>query len=107
MSGEKKSRGRQKIQMKKMSNESNLQVTFSKRRNGLFKKASELCIICGLDVALFVYSPSEKVFSFDHPNVDEVVDRYLSRITPQNNNTKQFIEIHRNANVCELNAELT
>ncbi|XP_050892623.1 agamous-like MADS-box protein AGL62 [Lathyrus oleraceus] len=107
MSGEKKSRGRQKIEMKKMSNKSNLQVTFSKRRSGLFKKASDLCILCGVDVALFVFSPSEKVFSFGHPNTDEVIDRYLSQIAPENNNTKQFIKIHRNANVCELNAELT
>lgn len=40
MSGPKKSRGRQKIEMKKMSNESNLQVTFSMRRGGLFKRLS-------------------------------------------------------------------
>lgn len=82
-------------------------MIFSKRRSGLFKKANELCILCGVDVALFVFSPSEKIFSFGHPNTDEVIDRYLSRIAPQNNNTKQFIKIHRNANICELNAELT
>lgn len=107
MSSEKKSRGRQKIEMKKMSNKSNLQVTFSKRRSGLFKKASDLCTLCGVDVALFVFSPSEKVFSFGHPNTDEVINRYLSRVTPQKSNTVQFIETHRNANVRELNAQLT
>jgi hypothetical protein len=93
--------------MKKMSNESNLQVTFSKRRSGLFKKASELCTLCGADVALVVFSPGEKVFSFGHPNVDTVIDRYLSRIPPQNNGTMQFIEAHRSANVRELNTHLT
>ncbi|RDX84424.1 Agamous-like MADS-box protein AGL62, partial [Mucuna pruriens] len=107
MSSAKKSRGRQKIEMKKMSNESNLQVTFSKRRSGLFKKASELCTLCGADVALVVFSPGEKVFSFGHPNVDAVIDRYMARAPPPNSGTMQFIEAHRIANVNELNAQLT
>ncbi|KAD7477342.1 hypothetical protein E3N88_00478 [Mikania micrantha] len=53
----KKSKGRQKIQMARMEKESNLLVTFSKRRSGLFKKASELCILCGLDIAIIAFSP--------------------------------------------------
>ncbi|AES64825.1 putative transcription factor MADS-type1 family [Medicago truncatula] len=107
MSSGRKSQGRQKIEMKKITNESNLQVTFSKRRSGLFKKASELCTLCGADVALVVFSPREKVFSFGHPNVDTVIDRYLSRVPPQNNGTMQFIEAHRSASVCELNIQVT
>ncbi|KAK2458438.1 agamous MADS-box protein AGL62 [Trifolium repens] len=106
-SGRRISRGRQKIEMKKMTNESNLQVTFSKRRSGLFKKASELCTLCGADVALIVFSPGEKVFSFGHPDVDTVIARYLSQIPPQNNTTMQFIEAHRSANLRELNTQLT
>jgi hypothetical protein len=107
MSSGKKGRGRQKIEMKKMSNESNLQVTFSKRRSGIFKKASELCTLCGADAALVVFSPSGKVFSFGHPNLDTVIDRYLSLVPPQNNGTMQLIEAHHNANVRELNAQMT
>jgi hypothetical protein len=107
MSSGKKGRGRQKIEMKKMSNESNLQVTFSKRRSGLFKKASELCTLCGADAALVVFSPSGKVFSFGHPNLHTVIDHYLSLVPPQNNGTMQLIEAHRNANVRELNAQMT
>ncbi|KAL5070219.1 hypothetical protein RYX36_021106 [Vicia faba] len=107
MSTGRKGRGRQKIEMKKMSNESHLQVTFSKRRSGLFKKASELCTLCGADVALVVFSPSEKVFSFGHPHIDTIIDRYLSRVLPQNNGTMQLIEAHRSANVRELNSKLT
>jgi len=82
-------------------------VTFSKRRSGLFKKASELCTLCGADVALVVFSPGEKVFSFGHPNVDTIIDRYLSQVPPENNDTMQFIEAHRSANVRELNTQLT
>ncbi|PNX59647.1 MADS-box transcription factor, partial [Trifolium pratense] len=90
-----------------MSNEKHLQVTFWKRRSGLFKKASELCTLCGADVALILFSPGEKVFSFGHPNVHTVIDRYLSLVPPQNNRTMQFIEAQRSANVNELNAQLT
>ncbi|KEH16667.1 MADS-box transcription factor family protein, partial [Medicago truncatula] len=107
MSSGKKGRGRQKIEMKKMSDESNLQVTFSKCRSGLFKKAGEICTLCGADAALVVFSPSGKLFSFGHPNLDTVIYCYLSLVPPQNNGTMQFIEANRNANVRELNAQLT
>ncbi|KAK7269953.1 hypothetical protein RIF29_22775 [Crotalaria pallida] len=106
-SNQKKSKGRQKIEIKKMTNESNLQVTFSKRRSGLFKKASELCTLCGAEIALIVFSPGEKAFSFGHPSVDAIIDRYLMKPQPPNSETMHFIEAHRSANVRELNAYLT
>jgi len=106
MSSGKKSQGRQKIEMKKISNESNLQVTFSKRRSGLFKKASELCTLCGVYIALIVFSPSDKVFSFGHPDVYTVIDRYLSQIPPHNNGIMQFMDAHRSAKLRELNVML-
>ena len=107
MSSGKKTRGRQKIEIKKMSNESSLQVTFSKRRSGLFKKASELCTLCGAYVSLIIFSPSEKVFSFGHPNVETVIDRYLCQIIPQNDDIMKIIGDDRNTIVSELNVVLT
>ncbi|KAL5070422.1 hypothetical protein RYX36_021309 [Vicia faba] len=89
MSSGRKSRGHQKIEIKKMSNWSNLQVIFSRRRSGLFKKVVK------------------KVFSFGHSNIDTVIDSYLSQIPPQNNNIMQFIEARHKANVCEINDQLT
>ncbi|PNX62021.1 MADS-box transcription factor [Trifolium pratense] len=107
MSSRRKISRRQKVEMKKISNESNLQVTFSRRRSGLFKKASELCTLCGAEIALVVFSPREKVFSFGHPNIDTVIDHYLSLVPPQNNDITRFIEAQRRANVHQLNIELT
>lgn len=69
--------GRQKIEIKRIENEEARQVCFSKRRAGLFKKANELSILCGAQVSLLVFSPAGKPFSFGHPSVDHVVDRYL------------------------------
>ncbi|KAJ6852965.1 agamous-like MADS-box protein AGL62 [Iris pallida] len=54
------------------------QVCFSKRRAGVFKKANELSVLCGAEVALVVFSPAGKPFSFGHPSVDHVASVYLS-----------------------------
>ncbi|XP_077233500.1 agamous-like MADS-box protein AGL61 [Tasmannia lanceolata] len=78
----KPSLGRQKIEIKRIQNEDARQVCFSKRRSGLFKKASELCILCEAEIAIIVFSPAGKVFSFGHPCVDTVLDYYLHRNTP-------------------------
>ncbi|KAH0717416.1 hypothetical protein KY285_013447 [Solanum tuberosum] len=65
----KRSRGRQKIAIEKIANKNSLQVTFSKRRAGLFKKASELSALSGAQVAVIVESPAGKLFSFGNPSV--------------------------------------
>ncbi|XWS71171.1 hypothetical protein CRYUN_Cryun03dG0116200 [Craigia yunnanensis] len=100
--------GRQKIAMRKIAKKNNLQVTFSKRRTGLFKKASELCTLCGVDVAIIVFSPAGKVFSFGHPQVESTIDRFLTRNPSLHiSNTHKLVEAHRNANIHELNVQLT
>ncbi|KAE8670190.1 Agamous-like MADS-box protein AGL61 [Hibiscus syriacus] len=99
----KKSLGRQKVEMVKMKNNSNLQVTFSKRRSGLFKKASELCTLCGVEIGIIVFSPGNKVFSFGHPEIGNVIGRYING----NPGTMHITEAHRNAHVREFNMQLT
>ncbi|XP_014506740.1 agamous-like MADS-box protein AGL62 [Vigna radiata var. radiata] len=74
---QKKKAGRKKIEIKKIEKSSNKQVTFSKRRTGLFKKASELCILCNVNIAIIVFSPAEKLFCFGHPDFDGIVESYL------------------------------
>ncbi|XVF00647.1 hypothetical protein REPUB_Repub04eG0019100 [Reevesia pubescens] len=100
--------GRQKITMAKIAKKNHLQVTFSKRRAGVFKKASELCTLCGVDVSIIVFSPAKKVFSFGHPQVESIVNRFLSTQIPRPNcATLRLVEAHRNANIHELNNQLT
>ncbi|KAM5549937.1 agamous-like MADS-box protein AGL62 [Rosa sericea] len=107
------SRGRRKIAMKKIENETNLQVTFSKRRTGLFKKASELCTLSGAEMAIVVFSPGKKPYSFGHPNVESIIERYLSGShQPLNNSStaqaaRLIEEANRNATLSRLNEELT
>ncbi|RVW98944.1 MADS-box protein JOINTLESS [Vitis vinifera] len=55
---------RQKIQIKKIDNTAARQVTFSKRRRGLFKKAQELSTLCDAEIALIVFSAAGKLFEY-------------------------------------------
>ncbi|ESQ44774.1 hypothetical protein EUTSA_v10003338mg [Eutrema salsugineum] len=103
MSKKKESIGRQRIPMVKIKKESHRQVTFSKRRAGLFKKASELCTLCGAEIAIIVFSPAKKPFSFGHPSVESVLDRYMSR----NNMSLAHTQQRNPAASCELNMRLT
>ncbi|CAD5176124.1 unnamed protein product [Musa acuminata subsp. malaccensis] len=74
----KTSKGKQRIEMKKIENEEARYISFSKRRNGIFGKASELSTLCGTDLAVLISSPTGKLHSFGSPSVALVVDRFLS-----------------------------
>ncbi|GMP38652.1 hypothetical protein CsSME_00009810 [Camellia sinensis var. sinensis] len=90
----KPSMGHQKIKIVKIEIKNHSQVTFSKRQSGLFKKASELCTLCGIEIAIIVFFPADKVFSFGHLNVDSIVDQFLTRNPPPNTTTRNLIEPH-------------
>ncbi|XP_042054828.1 MADS-box protein SOC1-like isoform X3 [Salvia splendens] len=55
---------RGKTQMRRIENATSRQVTFSKRRNGLLKKAFELSVLCDAEVALIIFSPRGKLHEF-------------------------------------------
>uniref|UniRef100_A0A2P2M8W0 MADS-box domain-containing protein n=1 Tax=Rhizophora mucronata TaxID=61149 RepID=A0A2P2M8W0_RHIMU len=55
---------RGKTQMRRIENATSRQVTFSKRRNGLLKKAFELSVLCDAEVALIVISPRGRLYEF-------------------------------------------
>uniref|UniRef100_A0A2P2LCV9 Uncharacterized protein MANES_10G099000 n=1 Tax=Rhizophora mucronata TaxID=61149 RepID=A0A2P2LCV9_RHIMU len=66
---------RQKIQIKKIDNITARQVTFSKRRRGLFKKAYELSTLCDAEIALIVFSATGKLFEYSSTSVKQVVEK--------------------------------
>ncbi|CAN0854088.1 Agamous-like MADS-box protein AGL29 [Linum grandiflorum] len=70
--------GRRKIEMKMVADKNCRQVTFSKRRTGLFKKAHELATLCAVQIAILVFSPGGKPFSFGSPDFDSVADKFLN-----------------------------
>lgn len=103
-----KGKGRQKVDMMKIENETNLQVTFSKRRAGLFKKASELSTLCGAETAVVVFSPGNKAHSFGHPNVDTISERFLNQNAPSAiSDADKLLGAHQKATINQQTLELT
>ncbi|KAI4331987.1 hypothetical protein L6164_016930 [Bauhinia variegata] len=101
---------RRKIEIKKITKRNNLQVTFSKRRTGIFKKASELCTLCAAQLAIIIFSPGNKVFTFGHPSISDLVNLLLNGAPAQTIEEalgNNFTEVLRNVNLRNLNAELT
>ncbi|XP_024966041.1 MADS-box transcription factor 23-like [Cynara cardunculus var. scolymus] len=68
--------GRGKIEIKRIDNISSRQVTFSKRKTGLLKKAKELAILCDAEVALLIFSSTGKLHEYASSSMDTVVERY-------------------------------
>ena len=52
------------MQLKRIENKINRQVTFSKRRSGLLKKAHEISVLCDADVALLIFSNKGKLYEY-------------------------------------------
>ena len=103
----KQSKGGQKIEIEKIPKKNRLQVTFSKHRSRLLKKSSELCTLCGANVAIIVFSPTGKVFSFENSDVETIVNWFFTCNPLSKPNILHLIEAHRNASVRELNMQLT
>nr|AAB80806.1 putative MADS box transcription factor PrMADS9 [Pinus radiata] len=70
---------RGKTQMKRIENDTSRQVTFSKRRNGLLKKAYELSVLCDAEVGLIIFSPRGKLYEFASPSMEEILEKYKKR----------------------------
>jgi len=58
--------GRGKVEIKRIENTTNRQVTFCKRRNGLLKKAYELSVLCDAEVALIVFSSRGRLYEYSN-----------------------------------------
>ena len=69
--------GRGKVQLKRIENKINRQVTFSKRRSGLLKKAHEISVLCDAEVGLIIFSTKGKLYEFSTEScMDKILERY-------------------------------
>ncbi|KAF3326742.1 MADS-box transcription factor 1 [Carex littledalei] len=69
--------GRGRVEMKRIENKINRQVTFAKRRNGLLKKAYELSILCDAEVGLIIFSSRGRLFEFcSNTSMVKTLERY-------------------------------
>ncbi|KAL1675336.1 hypothetical protein EV122DRAFT_184983, partial [Schizophyllum commune] len=71
--------GRRKIEIRPIQHERNRAVTFLKRKNGLFKKAYELGVLCSVDVAVIIFEDrpghQAKLYQYASSDVDAIVQR--------------------------------
>ncbi|XP_051117688.1 MADS-box transcription factor 23-like isoform X1 [Andrographis paniculata] len=68
--------GRGKIPIRRIDNSTSRQVTFSKRRNGLLKKAKELAILCDAEVGVIIFSSTGKLYELSNTSMNSIIDRY-------------------------------
>ncbi|GLU13363.1 hypothetical protein SLE2022_300010 [Rubroshorea leprosula] len=68
--------GRGKIVIERIDNTTSRQVTFSKRRKGLIKKAKELGILCDAEVGVLIFSSTGKLYEFASTSMKSVIERY-------------------------------
>nr|NP_001289658.1 MADS-box protein SOC1-like [Eucalyptus grandis]AAP33085.1 SOC1-like floral activator MADS3 [Eucalyptus grandis] len=68
---------RGKTKMRRIENATSRQVTFSKRRKGLLKKAYELSVLCEAEVAVIIFSQNGKLYEFSsNSEIRKTIDRY-------------------------------
>ncbi|THU73555.1 hypothetical protein C4D60_Mb04t24100 [Musa balbisiana] len=67
---------RGKTQLKRIENATSRQVTFSKRRNGLLKKALELSVLCDAEIGLIIFSARGKLYEFASSSMQDTIERY-------------------------------
>uniref|UniRef100_A0A7N2R520 Uncharacterized protein n=2 Tax=Quercus lobata TaxID=97700 RepID=A0A7N2R520_QUELO len=77
--------GRGKIEIKRIENTTNRQVTFCKRRNGLLKKAYELSVLCDAEVALIVFSTRGRLYEYANNSVKSTIERYKKACADSSN----------------------
>ncbi|XP_028797905.1 MADS-box transcription factor 23-like isoform X3 [Neltuma alba] len=91
--------GKAKIAIKRIDNSTNRQVTFSKRRSGLFKKARELAILCDAQVGVIVFSSTRKLYEYGSSSLKSIIERYTKQIEehhhPLMNTDSEAKELHR------------
>ncbi|KAJ6954277.1 agamous-like MADS-box protein MADS9 [Populus alba x Populus x berolinensis] len=70
--------GRGKIEIKRIENSSNRQVTYSKRRSGIIKKAKEITVLCDAQVSLVIFASSGRMHEYCSPSttVVDLLDKY-------------------------------
>lgn len=68
--------GRKKIAIQTISDERGRQVTFSKRRYGIMKKAYELSVLCGCEIGIVMFNCQGKLFQFATHDLDSLLMRY-------------------------------
>ncbi|PAA84687.1 hypothetical protein BOX15_Mlig027715g4 [Macrostomum lignano] len=83
--------GRKKIKIVRIEDERNRQVTFTKRKFGLMKKAYELSVLCDCEIALIIFNNSNRLFQYASTDMDKVLLKYTEYNEPHESRTNKDI----------------
>lgn len=83
--------GRKKIQISRIQDERNRQVTFTKRKFGLMKKAYELSVLCDCEIALIIFNSTNKLFQYASSDMDKILLKYTEYNDPHESRTNNDI----------------
>ncbi|XP_069864153.1 myocyte-specific enhancer factor 2B [Dipodomys merriami] len=83
--------GRKKIQISRILDQRNRQVTFTKRKFGLMKKAYELSVLCDCEIALIIFNSAHRLFQYASSDMDRVLLRYTEYSEPHESRTNADI----------------
>jgi hypothetical protein len=74
--------GRKKINITRIHDERTRQVTFTKRKFGLMKKAYELSVLCGCEIALMILNSNYRLFQYASSDINKVLLKYAEYNEP-------------------------
>lgn len=97
----KKTKGKQKMEMKSIENQEVRLVTFSKRWSSIYKKVSELVTLTGAEILFVVFSPAGNPFSFAHPSMEYVTNHFLGGDSPLAMALSSLLEARRHVRIQE------
>ncbi|XP_039622623.1 myocyte-specific enhancer factor 2B [Polypterus senegalus] len=83
--------GRKKIQISRIMDQRNRQVTFTKRKFGLMKKAYELSVLCDCEIALIIFNSTNRLFQYASTDMDKVLLKYTEYSEPHESRTNTDI----------------
>lgn len=95
----KKIMGRKKINITRIIDERTRQVTFTKRKFGLMKKAYELSVLCGCEIALMIFNSNDRLFQYASSDINKVLLKYADYNEPHESCTNvDIIDVSRGRN---------
>ncbi|XP_010549551.1 PREDICTED: agamous-like MADS-box protein AGL62 [Tarenaya hassleriana] len=102
----KKTKGKQKILMKKIENMEDKLSTFSKRRSGIYKKFNDLIITCNAEIGFLMFTEADTPFSFGHPLIETVCDKLRNPLPPRaKTDTDSLADAREKQRIDRLNEE--
>eukprot|EP00800_Vazella_pourtalesii_P020996 TRINITY_DN762_c0_g2_i5.p1 TRINITY_DN762_c0_g2~~TRINITY_DN762_c0_g2_i5.p1 ORF type:complete len:588 (+),score=141.60 TRINITY_DN762_c0_g2_i5:205-1968(+) len=83
--------GRKKIAIERIPDNRNRQITFMKRKLGLFRKAYQLSVLCDCQISVIIMPKNNKLFQYSSSDMNSILQKYVSHPHPDEALTNEDI----------------